>query len=630
MQAVFSLLKTMRQQCSEIESGTFRLVVFYERRIRRIIPALSVVYLFCGFICWHIFLPTDFMEFGKSLVASAGFMSNLFFYRKVGYFDSPSHYKPLLHTWSLSVEEQFYVFWPLLLLLLYRVTKRQLLPLIVFSLAIVSLGIAEAQLQWGDKSLAAFYLMPGRAWELLLGAFLALRQPHIPRSGKGFFVVMGLVAVIVPLFVLTSLSRFPGLAALPVCVGTALLLWVGRENHIHWLSSRPLVFVGKVSYSFYLWHWPLFALARYSFGKEITPLNTLALLLLSFVSAVLSWFWVEQPCRRSKRKEGVVPWRLPIGAGIGVLSLAAFFGAIVIIQNGFPERMPIVAELEKYTQETNRLQKDCHWTKGKGSEMSYDAQCRFGNLSESGTKFDLLVIGDSHADAIAPALIQAAENLGLSGFQMTAGGCLPLRGIQQVWNSDIEPSCDQYRNHVWDALKRLRRGGTVVIAVRWAVYAETTFTENEERYYLIENSEDERSSERSLAVMKKALKETAEALSLAGFHVVLVGPVPEMPSSQIACYADAVYRHMDVANCEVRTASFEQRQSRVREAFASIEDLPVKIFWISDFLCGHETCTLAIDGTYLYRDTDHLNPSGALKFSKQFEEILMANAIARR
>jgi peptidoglycan/LPS O-acetylase OafA/YrhL len=610
----------------EVANGTFRLSTFYERRIRRIIPALSLVYLFCWLVCWHLFLPTDFMEFGKSLLASAGFVSNVFFHGKAGYFDSPSHYKPLLHTWSLSVEEQFYIFWPLLLPLLYKVARRSLIPLVVFLLALSSLGISEGQLLWGEKTSAAFFLMPGRAWELLLGAFLALRQPMAPRSWKVALSVLGLFAAIVPLFMLTATSRFPGLAVVPVCAGTALIIWAGREQPIQLLSLRPVVFMGRISYSLYLWHWPLFSIARYVYGNDLDLVKTLALLLLSFVMAILSWRFVEEPFRR-RPKGTAIFWR-PIGVGLSVIVVAAFAGGIVVVKEGFPRRInAIVAELDRYSQEKNPLQDSCHWIKGR--DMVYDDRCKFGNPNP-GRKFDMLVIGDSHADAIAPALIQAAQELGLSGYQMTAGGCLPLWGIRQVWNAEIESACDQYRNLVQEAIKQLKVGGTVVIAARWAVYVETTFTENGQRYYLVKNEEDQRSPQRSQEVMKSALKETIEILSSKGFHVVLVGPVPEMSRSQVACYANTVFSHANANVCEVATDSFEKRQSRVREVFATVKNLPAEIFWISDLLCGQETCAVAIDGTYLYRDTDHLNPTGARKFRQQFAEILRNNSSTTR
>jgi peptidoglycan/LPS O-acetylase OafA/YrhL len=303
----------------DLEAGTFTLAGFWERRIRRIIPALACVVLATLLAGWFMLLPNDFAELGRSAVYLGLFSANIYFWRSSGYFDGAAEQKPLLHTWSLAVEEQFYLVFPLLLVGLFAIPllRRRGGLLSLFGLGIlVSLGASA----WGVilRPDATFYLLPTRAWELLLGAAVAL-IPVPASAGDGVFAgrialtnnfrellsSAALLGIILPSWHYTSDTPFPGIAALPPCLSTALFIWVtgvcSAESRVplvaRALSVRPLVFVGLISYSLYLWHWPLIAFSNYASMKPPSAGERWLLVVASVLLAALSWRLVEQPFR---------------------------------------------------------------------------------------------------------------------------------------------------------------------------------------------------------------------------------------------------------------------------------------------------------------------------------------------
>src|SRR5215831_18847693 len=250
----------------DYQVGRFSFATFYFRRIKRIVPALLCVYVGSTLLAAVLMLPSDMVEFGQSLFASAAFVSNHFFYKLAGYFGGQSELKPLLHTWSLSIEEQFYLVWPVTFLLL---TRWRILRLSSFIGIASAVSLAASTIMVGYHKEAAFFLAPYRAWELLLGAWLALlsRRPKIGGARRAeLWTLIGLAMIVASIVLLDEAQNFPGLLALPACLGTALLIRVDPEQQptvTRLLSTRLVVALGLVSYSLYLWHWPILAFARY-------------------------------------------------------------------------------------------------------------------------------------------------------------------------------------------------------------------------------------------------------------------------------------------------------------------------------------------------------------------------------
>ena len=325
---------------AELKSGTFTLANFYERRARRILPALTVVVLACLPIAWFWLLPSSMKEFSESVIAVFTFLSNILFWRTSGYFDTETELKPLLHTWSLAVEEQYYLFFPIFLMLTWRFGKRWIL-LILALVALASLGAA----QWGSLNdpTAAFYLLPTRGWELLVGAFVAFYfadQAEAPfgRMAGQLGSLLGFLLIIYAIFAFNNKTPFPGVYALVPTLGAALIILFATPQTIvgRLLGSRVLVGIGLISYSAYLWHQPLFAFARHRTAVHAGDPLMLALGASSVVLAYFSWRFVELPFRSKKAFNRNQIFSLGLAASFAFI----VFGLLGSVTTGFVGRYP--------------------------------------------------------------------------------------------------------------------------------------------------------------------------------------------------------------------------------------------------------------------------------------------------
>jgi len=328
------------------------IIRFYQRRARRIIPALSVVLATVLAVGLLLFLPHDLVDLSRSVEATLLFFSNILFWRKAGYFATETELWPLLHTWSLGVEEQFYIFFPLFVRVFAFLRRPYFIALMVL-LAVVSLWSAAFSISH-LKPVIAFYMAPTRAWELLVGSILvSARVPALKGyAARSAIAVLGLAGILAAVLVYTPTTPFPGLTALLPVIGCALLLYAG-EGGSHALS-RPLGWgpvrgIGLISYSLYLWHWPILAFARYVAVRALTPFETAAAVLLAFILATLSWRYVERPFRRGFSDRTI--WLLSLAVSLTVLGAAAFFAAA----RGLPQRFPAkIVALNEASGETWR------------------------------------------------------------------------------------------------------------------------------------------------------------------------------------------------------------------------------------------------------------------------------------
>ena len=340
----------------EITEGRFSLISFYERRARRILPALTGVILASFAVGWFVLLPIEMKNLGQSAFATAFFLSNVYFTLKLDYFAQAAEFAPLLHTWSLAVEEQFYLFFPPLLMLVFW--RRWWRPLwVVTGLSLLSFTAAVVVLP--SKPDWVFYLIPFRAWELGAGAMLALvsLRPPQGRMAREVLAVAGLFAILVPVFTLDAATPFPAAAALPPVVGATLLIWIGTQGGGSMvsalLSRRALVWTGLISYSLYLWHWPILAFLRIVLGTAVLPMPiAITAVAASIALAWLSYRFVERPFRvHTSRGFG----RRSIFA-VSALSLATVItaGWILHVSDGFPARLPAaVSAIAAFAEDTS-------------------------------------------------------------------------------------------------------------------------------------------------------------------------------------------------------------------------------------------------------------------------------------
>ena len=316
----------------ETNTGGFSFADFYSRRIRRICPALFLVLTLSIIAALFLLVPQDLQLLGRSLGGAVFFYANWHFYNHVGYFDGPAAEKPLLHTWSLAVEEQFYLVWPLLFIALHHFVSRKALPHVILALLCLSLAASQYILQ--KDAAAAFYLLPYRAWELLLGAYIAFLYTQAPsKIIATSFGVLGVAAIAYAAVFFDTATPFPGIHSLIPCAGAALLIFGGQRSNIvssFVLGAKPLRFIGKISYSLYLIHWPLFSLTRMTLDRDTTQGEGLIIIAVSVVAATLSWRFVKSPARRA-----AVSFRLLPGSPLPRCWPSAFAGACLTSRMGF-------------------------------------------------------------------------------------------------------------------------------------------------------------------------------------------------------------------------------------------------------------------------------------------------------
>jgi peptidoglycan/LPS O-acetylase OafA/YrhL len=442
----------------ELERGEMTLVGFYQRRVRRLFPALFVM-LVAVLVAGALLLsPRDYSELARTTLSTVFFVSNFDFYLLSGYFDGEAAAKPLLHTWSLAVEEQFYIVFPLALAFLFKYARRHLLAI----LALGALG-AFAVGVWGalEHRTAAFYLTPFRAFELAIGAALALAPTpkHLPDSARAAASLAGLALMAASFALISRATPFPGLAALAPCLGAALVIFAGTGGPSlggRAISFPALTFFGAISYSLYLWHWPLLAFARHYLGGAPAPWQVALLVAAAIATAAASWRFVEQPVlRRSAARAATFALT---ATGMALFSVCAL---IIRGADGAPGRFtPAAQALFAAAEDYNHRRDLCHSDIDR--PIAYARNCVFGGAEPS-----LAVWGDS---AGAELVVALGETLGARGqgvMQITSSACPPALGYRLL---PERPDCAAHNGATIENLRRDARVRTVVLSINFARY----------------------------------------------------------------------------------------------------------------------------------------------------------------
>lgn len=440
----------------ELSLKEFSILHFYERRCRRILPALFVMLAVVFCISAFILLPPDMDSFCRSLIAAILFLSNMFFWKSASYFDGASQFKPLLHTWSLGVEEQFYIFVPLLLFAISKWFKSRY-TFFLSCVSIISLLLSVWALSHAPTG--NFYSLPTRFWELALGALVAtsLADFKISHSTKEIIGILGLGLIIYPILMFSDETPFPGLNALFPCIGAAAIIYssddidsvVGRM-----LSTGPMVFVGKISYSLYLWHWPLLSLLRYHVSRDLTYFEIAGVLTLSLFFSVFSWKYVETPFRKNTSFFS----RRVVFSSSGIAMFVVFIvGALGISSSGFSSRFPDFEEqkisgVERYNSNT------CHLLQHQTFDAWRGGEC----FLTSGHTEKVLLWGDSFAAHYAPGIVDEATRISVDLLQYTAAACPPVFGYYTA----ASPHCRDFNDNIPKILSKygIKK---VIMSARW-------------------------------------------------------------------------------------------------------------------------------------------------------------------
>lgn len=600
-----------------LEGGTFTLAFFYERRIRRIVPALAVVLAAVMAAGWALMLPQDLAALGRSAAATALSVANVLFWRQTGYFGPEASTQPLLHAWSLAVEEQFYLAYPLLVMLLHRRFRARLRAILAVLLA-ASLVTALA---WRESHpIAAFFLAPTRAWELLLGGLVALGAiPAVARRAARDVVGVAGLALVALAFALPERSAFPLPGIALACLGTAAILVAcrgGASRTAAALSWRPLVFVGLVSYSLYLWHWPLLAFTRYASIPRASGAATLGCVAAAFALSVLTWRLVERPARSGMKDSR----RLPFVAAAAALGALALAGGVASAAGGFPRRLPPrVAQLAAAAEDRDPRRDD--YLSSERRLVDPESAPVFG----AGPP-DVAVWGDSHAAALMSAILGAARRHGASVVFFGYSGMPPLMDVRVV-GTGAEIEGERYNERVAALLLSAERPSTVVLSARWALHVEgpsDDFGEEEpgrvSRGALAQRGQRRAADDQS-ALMARALETTVRRLRAAGKRVVIVLPTPELGTSVPRALALVAARGGAPESFALPARVFDARQRGVMAAIDAIREPglvrvdPARLLRRGDGYPG------MADGVVLYHDDDHLSLSGAAIVSPAFDAI---------
>jgi peptidoglycan/LPS O-acetylase OafA/YrhL len=440
-----------------LEEGRFSIAQFYSRRFRRILPALTVMLAIVTAAACYILYPSRLVDYARSLAATALSASNFYFWLKTNYFDAPAATKPLLHTWSLGVEEQFYLVLPPLLILGRRLLPGRLAPAVwTTALASFAASVVCSKLAPG----AAFYLLPTRAWQLLLGVLIGMHR--FPAAGRGLreaATATGLALIAGTVLTLREGQGYLGPAALPACLGAALVIWAGTAGPTlaaGLLSLRPMVFVGLISYSLYLWHWPIITLQKIYVGHEMFRNDKAIVIALAFVAATLSWIFVEQPLRR-----GPMPLRrVYAGAAAATMAAAAVAAALVGLKGlafRYPPQVAKMASYLDYSFDRQFRSGSCFLTWSYGFEDFQKARC----LTPVAGKRNILLLGDSHGAHLYYGLSTMLPDVNV--LQATATGCKPT----VTRRPGEEKRCAELMDYVFKRYLPGARLDAVLISAEW-------------------------------------------------------------------------------------------------------------------------------------------------------------------
>ncbi len=639
---------------AEQTAGTFTIAGFYDRRARRILPALFLVTAACLGMAWLFMTPLQLKEFFQSVTAISVFSSNVLFWRLTSeYFASAAEENPLLHTWSLGVEEQYYILFPVLVVGLWYVDRKHLarwMGILLF----ISLALCE----YGSRSqpIANFFLAPSRAWELLVGALVAWdsyghRPFHarISRSVREMLTALGLGLICLAILIFGVQTRFPSLYALVPTIGAALVIGVGtRDTWVARLLSLPFVVrIGLISYSVYLWHQPLLAFARLYSINKLSVLQIWALIFVTFIFAYLTWLFVERPFR-DRRKFS----RAQIFAGAAFASVGFFaIGLVGHLARGFPSRFT-PAELAA-------IQAPRSATIGCGTvSLKVNSAIKRCDIGRKGGEPAIVLTGDSHADAIGGVLGDHLTASGQSGMVLRNWACGPIVGLYSPTLSTKEnvASCQTAQKQFLSFVRDTPSIRDVIVAIRWTMQLYPVPGEIVKLVY--DNGEggtyDNLPYKESAALKPdgtfgvdgelktKTVLDFLSGLQSTGKRIVLIYPVPEVGWDVPQLAMKKLIRGQRLETVTTSYSRFLQRNRFASSTLDQYTGSNVARVKPANVLCNtivQDRCIAQIENTPLYFDDNHLSNSGAEAVVREILKVpertdtasqgALVNAVAR-
>jgi peptidoglycan/LPS O-acetylase OafA/YrhL len=591
----------------DIENKRFSIANFYERRARRILPALFFVMLVCIPFAWMWMLPYQMKDFSQSLVAVSLFASNILFWRESGYFAAAAEEKPLLHTWSLAVEEQYYVLFPIFLILAWRFGKNRVFWMIVV-MAAISLLLSEWG--WRNEATANFYLAPTRAWELFAGSIAAFVVQKRGVQTNNPLALTGLLAILFSIFFYDETTPFPSVYALVPVLGVVLLvLYADKETFAaKLLSTKAFVAIGLISYSAYLWHQPLFAFARIRSLEHPSIAIMLVLSLTSLILAYFSWRYIEKPFRNRNllnRFQILMPSAVLLVSFV-IFGLGGHFEKITVKDHALRSLIQTSESIP-----VNEIECDLNI-----SEINEFCR-KVGKPQVSPT---ILILGDSHAAANLASIDELLFKMNKSAIRIGFGGCTPIKDVA-IDGLDIFNKCIYLNKIVYDQLLKSRKFESIVLLSRWtAHWTQLPFDNNEggiEKFTIegakltgLKGEERVTNKDYIASLYKSSVDQLAEISNL-----IIVYPIPEAGWNVAISLHALLLDGEEVSNRSLSTKSslYDERNRPIIDLFDSF-DAPFKKIQPKSVFCDSfvvERCATIIDLIPLYYDDDHLSKRGA-------------------
>lgn len=580
------LITSILQQ--EIQAGRWSLASFYARRILRIFPALVLVLLVCLIVGWHTLLAQEYMQLGKHLGLGAAFLSNIGLWWEAGYFDKTSEAKPLLHLWSLAIEEQFYIIWPLLLWLILRSRRKAVRS--VAMLAVVSL-LLSIWWVWSDRT-QAFYSPASRAWELLAGAWLAL-QPQRLQSVRTVVRGLAVAILLAATALLNAKAPFPGaLALLPVLAAVLLIGVPARSDWTGRLLSQPwMVALGKVSYPWYLWHWPLLSFAYIIESGQASVGLRMGLVLASLLLAVLTYRLCEVPLRR-------LPRRLVISLLVVAMAILGLLGKNIYDRHGLERiRHKNLIQLDQTAiQDFLDFEKQGLITEAKCEKPFKFPEREVCLLAHADKPVSAVVLGDSHAMHAFWGLAKAFDGQGLNLAVRGKGACVPVMAAKPGTGTS---ECEHHMEATLRDIAADSRVRAVALVFRG-------------RYLTEQSSPKERQD------FENKLDATLALLQSTGKQVYYFLPVVEPGFDPRLCMGALPLGRKPPYSCVIDKTADDAKSEAVRASAAHVLARwpQVSVVDPNTMLCREGRCPILQDGHSLFKDENHLSQAGSMRLSE--------------
>lgn len=600
---------------SRIADGRFSLAAFYGRRFLRILPGLALMLAASAVAAYFVLVtPDDVREFRHEIVQATLMVANHHFLASEGdYFGRAIQVKPLLHTWSLMVEEQFYLAAPLLAIGLVAAARRSgalgrasLLPL---GLAFVGVSLVASAMLSNPEHNVAFFLTPFRAWEFVVGGLVHPAAPHLARlsqRARSWLAPLGLVLIALAIHRFGVTTPYPSLNVVLPVVGAALVIaacHVGaRDEATRILSSRGLVALGLLSYEWYLWHWPLLVYGRLVLPEAPALARDLAAVAIAFVLAVVTVRTIDRPIRRHR------PTLLRRPLAVVALASAALVVLAVVSQRSFVAAQQLAAR-----ERARWIEREDVAAPRACAAQPGDASCA---VRPSALR-SVIVAGDSHAGSFAPALVAVASENGLTLVHATRLGCLALGGVEVFRDGAPLPACRGFWEETLEKLQRAEPPArSVILMQNWGMYLGGEDNLGRRRPMQIGSPSDGRARDQ-LAFLRERLSSSLDALEAAGAErILLVGAIPNFDHDPVDCVMRARRFAGDLARCRQDAPDRSARAAAVNDVLASVVRGHASRRWIdpSAALCRDGYCS-ALDaaGRLLYADSNHVSPTGAAR-----------------